>query len=893
MQTAVPRHDQIMREAIEANGGAVFKHTGDGLCAAFDNPTNAVLAAVAAQIGLANETWPDELDGPLRARIGVHTGTAREQNGDYLGPALNRCARLMGVGHGGQILISLATERLARDSLPADITLRDLGPHRLRDLATPEHVFQVGRSDLPAEFPALRSVESMPGNLPLQLTTFVGRDDQLSDLAKALEQHRLVTLTGVGGVGKTRFALQVAAEILPRFDDGAWLVELAPIGDPDAVPHAVGRVLGAQEVPDRSMTDTIVDVLRPRNVLLILDNCEHLLSAAGDLTQRIALACPHATIIATSREPLAVEGERVWPVSSLTVPARDDEADPDEIFSIPAVSLFYDRALAAKPDFTITPENATAIAEICRRLDGVPLAIELAAARVRSIAPNEIAARLDERFRLLRGGRRTAMERHQTLRATVEWSYGLLSEDERVMFDRLSVFAGGFILEGAEQVCAGEPIDEFDVADLVASLAEKSMLVAEDQPDGFTRFTSLETLRQFGEERLQQREEANDVGSKHAKYYAELAARSYEGLRGRDEARWVHVIEQEFDNIRAAHAWAMANEDLDIALGLPFDLIPFASWRIRAEIFGWADAAIALPTAETSTRYPEACIASAWESGMRGELDRAEDLAKRAIAKLTESGRRDLLPAAYIAGSARAWAEGDREAIERITEAVRLGTEFGDVHAAGFAMVGLGMLASYRGEHDDAKRFVKEGCAILEPVGNPAMRAFARYGTGEALQDIEPDIAASNLRDAIDIAATVNARFISGVALVTLASLRARHGDVREALGLLDEAITEWRRRGNWRQMWVTLRNVVELFERIELSVPAAVLYGASVEARGESETGWGAQGERLSALRERLKVKLGPEKYDEAVARGRSMPDEQIVIFTLEEIRREAALRG
>jgi len=882
MEQAVRRHDQILTEAIERTGGTVFKQVGDGLCAAFDAPAAAIEAAIEGQRALVAEPWPDGLAEPLRARMGIHTGTARAQDGDYLGPALNRVARLMSAGFGGQILMSAAAERLARDGLPDDVRLLDLGSHRLRDLSTPEQVFQVCHPDLAREFPPVRSVDSLPGNLPLQVTTFIGREEQLEQLATTVIENRLVTLTGVGGVGKTRLALQVASEVLPRYLDGAWLIELAPVGDPDAVPHAVAAVVGAQEVPNRTITESVVEALRPRQTLLIFDNCEHLLEAVGHLTEHILRACPHVTLLATSREPLAAGGERVWPVTSLAVPGRDEPADPEALAGIASVTLFVDRAQAARRDFVLTRDNAASIAEICRRLDGVALALELAAARVRSMAPSEIAARLDERFRLLRSGRRTAMERHQTLRATVEWSYGLLTEDERVLFDRVSVFAGGFILEAAEEVCAGDPIDELDVADLVASLTEKSMVGAEEQPDGTTRYVTLETIRQFGEEQLMERGEADDVGRRHMEYYARLASRVYAGTRGPDEARWVLVADLEFDNFRAAYAWASTNRALTAALSIPADLEPFASWRIRAEPFGWLDAALELPGAEDDAGYPNACAIAAMDAGMKGDNDRGDELAALALQGVTDDSRR---AQAYAAMGSRGYTQDVAESIGHMTKSKELALGAGDLWSASFAACGEAMLTAYRGNPQNAIPLAEEARALAEKSCNPTARTLSLYTLGEVTQETDPVRARDALLEAIEVARSVNNRFVVGISLVALATVMARTGDHDGSLQMLRDALKEFRRRGSLRQQWVTLRNVVEEFEHVGKLEAAAVLYGAT-----ESDTAigaaWGTQAERLAALRARLEETLG-EAWSKAAELGSRLTPDEVVDYALAEIGR------
>ncbi len=446
MRTALARHDEILRDAVGQRSGVVVKTTGDGLHAAFAVAADAVAAAADAQQVLLDEAWA--LPEPLRVRMGLHTGRAEIRTGDYYGPAVNRAARVSAAAHGGQVVVSHATEELVRDDLPAGAALTDLGEHRLRDLARPERVYQVDAPGLRSDFPPLRSIDAYPTNLPLQLSSFVGREREIATIAKELYDARLVTLTGVGGVGKTRLSIQVAAEVLPHYRDGVWLCELAAATDPDSLAQVVASTLGVAQRPGLDLAASILEYLRGRELLVLLDNCEHLLDAAGRLGEGVLRECAGVRILATSREGLGVEGERVVALRSLGVPEQG--AGSDAAAASEAVRLFLERAHAAQAEFELDAASVEAVGEICRRLDGIPLAIELAAARVVAMHPREIADHLDERFRLLTGGRRTAVERHHTLRATVDWSYSLLGPTEQAVFARLGVFAGSFDASAAD-----------------------------------------------------------------------------------------------------------------------------------------------------------------------------------------------------------------------------------------------------------------------------------------------------------------------------------------------------------------------------------------------------------------------------------------------------------
>ena len=528
MPAALARHDSLLRQAVEAHGGTVVKTTGDGLHAAFASALAAAHAAVAAQQALEAEAWGDP--GPLRVRAALHTGEAELRDGDYYGPALNRAARLMGAAHGGQILLSAATAALLQQ---ADLQLIDLGEHRLRDLAAVEHVFQLNTPGLRSDFPPISSLATYAHNLPVQLTSFVGREREMAEVKRLLSTTRLLTLTGPGGTGKTRLALQAAADLLDRYAGGAWLVELATLSDPSLIGQAVAAALCIQEQPGRSLDEVLIDYLRYKRLLLLLDNCEHLVEACARLADRLLRACPDLTILVSGREALSIAGEVTFQVPSLRVPPVPDPADPppaSAMLAYEATRLFVERAQAARPDFRLTDANAPAVAQICYRLDGIPLAIELAAARVKVLPPEQIAARLSDRFRLLTGGSRTALPRQQTLQALIDWSWDLLPEPERRLLRRLSVFAGGWTLEAAEAVASGDAggQESLDVLEGLVQLVAKSLVMAGDEG----RYHLLETIRQYARDRLWAAGEGEALRDRHAGFFLALALEADPHLAG-------------------------------------------------------------------------------------------------------------------------------------------------------------------------------------------------------------------------------------------------------------------------------------------------------------------------------------------------------------------------
>jgi predicted ATPase/class 3 adenylate cyclase/DNA-binding CsgD family transcriptional regulator len=562
MTAAIARLNQVVCEVIAAHRGVrpVEQGEGDSFVAAFARASDAIAAALELQRAPL---------APIRLRIGMHTGEVQlRDEGNYAGPTINRAARLRDLGHGGQSVLSGATEAMVIDRLPEGVWLTDLGTHRLRDLSRPERVVQLCHPDLVNEFPPLRvSTAVASQHLPVQLTSFVGRDAQLTQLRELLGEHRLVTLTGAGGVGKTRMAIQIAAQIIGQFADGVWYVDLAPITDPAVVAVTVARALGLPDQQGRSTMDSLLRFVRDRRMLVVLDNCEHLLDASAEVVVALFGAAAGLTLLATSREAIGVAGEAMWRVPSLSV--------ADE-----AIELFADRARLAQPGFTVTDDNAAVVAEICQRLDGMPLAIELAAARVRALSLAEILDSLHDRFRLLTGGSRTAVRRQQTLRASVDWSHALLTEPERVLFRRLAAFLGGFDLEAAQVVAGAGEVERYQVLDQLTLLVDKSLVVAESA-SGRTRYRLLETVRQYALEKLGESGEADAVRARHRDHYSAMAA-LLDAPAGGDYEQRLEQADIEIDNLRAAFAWSRENADNELALALASSLRPL--WQVRGRL---------------------------------------------------------------------------------------------------------------------------------------------------------------------------------------------------------------------------------------------------------------------------------------------------------------------
>jgi len=584
MSRALAGHDALSKAAVECNRGIVVKMTGDGMYAAFADAVDALNAALMLQQSLED---PKATNGiSFRVRYGLHLGIVERREDDLFGSPVNRAARVMKAAHGGQILLSQAVVDRIGECLPPPVSLRDLGSVRLRDLATSEHVYQLVHPDLRQDFPALRSLEATPNNLPQQVTSFIGRGRELAEIKELLESTRLLTLLGMGGLGKTRLSLQIGADVLEKYPDGVWFVDLAPIKDPSLVPNAAAQVLGLREEHGKSLTQTLCEHLKQHKLLFVLDNCEHLVGACASLADALLHSGPDVRILATSREALHIRGEQTYQVLPLKAP--DAKAGVESLLRSDAVQLFVERARLQKPRFALNERDAPAVAELCARLDGIPLAIELAAARMRSLSIGEINARLHDRFKLLTGGSRVALERQQTLRALVTWSYDLLHEREQMLLDRLSVFAGGFDLPAAEAICGSDPLVPEDVVDLLSSLVDKSLVMVE-QGEGFSRYGLLETIREFAREHLTKRydlqntirEFAQDrlvdrgdvaaTAARHCDYYLGVAKAARKQLEGPEQAEWTRRLEVELDNLRAAIALALAG-GVDPVLAVKFEV---------------------------------------------------------------------------------------------------------------------------------------------------------------------------------------------------------------------------------------------------------------------------------------------------------------------------------
>jgi predicted ATPase len=839
MRAAMAAHDKVLREAIEAHGGWLFKHTGDGACAAFASPRSAVDAAASAQ---------RELELPVR--MGIATGEAELREGDYFGAVLNRAARVMAAGHGGQVLVADSTAGLL-----SGVDLVNLGPRRLRDVPNPVTLFQLRATGLPTEFPPLRTLDPSPGNLRPATTSFVGRGSELTQIEAVLRAHRFVTLTGTGGVGKTRLALQVATHLADEFPDGVWIFELGAVADPAAVPDAVAAVLGITQQPGKSVADSVAGALEGRVRLLVFDNCEHVLEAVADLVEAILADSATVTILATSREGVGTADEQLWPVPSLDIDAATD--------------LFVERAHRVAPAFSV--DDAAAVAEICRRLDGIPLAIELAASRISSMSVEEIRDRLDHRFKLLVGSRR-GLGRHQTLRHAVTWSYDLLQDAEKTLLERCSVFAGGFDLQSVCAVAAFDDVDDYVVLDLLDALVRKSLLIA-DRSTGRTRFSMLETIREFADERLVAHGDAAVARNAHARYFAgredELLA-LWNSPRQRDAYDWFTT---EVANLRTAFRWAADDGDLDVAATIATYGGFFGYMTENYEPITWAEELIQPARAVDHPRLAFMYLVASmcWMSGRVEEAVGYTD----ACQTLLSSGHSEvpfgidgLIGSVYLTiGEPERYIEASRAQLARGRGA----------HPIARASLVLALAAA--GSHDEALSAATGLIEAAEASGNPSALTLALLAHGYVFREADPLRALAALRRGLTIAQDNGQRGYETHMAAGLARVEVEHGDPLAALDYLTLATHHYHDSGNTLQMRGSLAVLAAFLDRLGRYESAATIAGFT---RGPMTT---TVIPELDEAISHLRAVLGDQAYESLASKGEAMTTAAMATYAYDQI--------
>jgi predicted ATPase/class 3 adenylate cyclase len=736
-------HNEIIRSAIEAESGREVSTEGDSFFVVFPSAPQAIAAAVTMQRSMAEHVWPE--GNEVRIRMGLHTGQGVVDGRTYVGLDVNRAARIAAAGHGGQIVLSSATRAVTDQSLPAGVAVRDLGEHRLKDLAHPEHLFQLVIEGLSPDFPPLRSLDVRPNNLPAQPTSFVGRERELAECHRLLAGSRLLTLTGPGGTGKTRLALQAAAEELLDFADGAFFTPLGLVTDSALVASSIAEALGVREAPPQPLTETLKAHLSDKELLLVLDNFEQVLEAAPLLADLVASATRVKAIV-TSREVLGLYGEQEMEVPPLALPDPHDIPDLKTLSQYEAVALFIERALAALPDFAVTNENAPAVAEICVRLDGLPLAIELAAARVKILSPQDILSRLDKRLDLLTRGARDLPDRQRSLRGAIEWSYELLDESERRLFERLSVFTGGGTFQAIEAVCVPNEL-RIDLLDGVSSLVDKSLLRRQETENGDPRFAMLETIREYGVERLNEGADAESAPRRHGEYFLTLAEQAERQILGKDQATWLDRLDREHDNIRAAIGWALESGDAETGLRMTAALWRF--WQQRGHLSEgqlWTDEALAIPAGTTETlARARALGASGSLSYWRNDYASARARYEEALAVSREIGDARAIAESTYNLAFMPWIDGDDlAALDLFEESLALFRELDDPDHIAATAGAIAGIHSRRGDYQKALVLSEESIAIFRKTGNRFALADGLQGMAQVHQLVGDDRAAQS-----------------------------------------------------------------------------------------------------------------------------------------------------
>jgi predicted ATPase/class 3 adenylate cyclase/DNA-binding XRE family transcriptional regulator len=830
------KHQRILRTTFAKWNGYEVNTHGDSFFAVFARATDTISAAVEAQHALAAENWAGGIR--LQVRMGIHSGEPMLVNQDYVGIDVHRAARICSAAYPGQVLLSNETRVMVERQLPQEVSLRELGKYRLKDLNEPEHLYQLVSNDLPSDFPPLKSLEIMPNNLPIQLTSFIGREQEIEGIKRLLSNARLITLTGAGGTGKTRLALEVVRLIGEQYPDGVWLIDLVMLLDSNLLLQAIAATLGVREEPKRSLIQTVTDYLRSKKLLLLFDNCEHLISVSAQLADTLLRTCPQLQILATSREALGLTGETQFYVPTLTVPQVDSELSTEGLKQSEAVRVFLDRAVLVKPTFKLTKANAQAVAQICRRLDGIPLAIELAAARVKGLSIEQIAARLDDRFGLLSTGNRTALQRHQTLRATIDWSYNLLSEKERVLLARLSVFTGGWTVESATEVCLIMLFEENDVLNLLLNLSDKSLVVVE-ATDGETRYRFLETIREYALEKLSESGEEGLVKNRHLDFFIHFAEEAELNYRGHKQLLWFIAMEKERVNFRAALDYVLHGnqpENLLRLIGTAFWLWFFRGPWSEGQI--WTEAALEhTPDLRTSARAKvlmalgllqftqsehtsahqnlERSLSiwkeldnkwwSAFVLGFMGLTIRAQNreaavrFFEESLSLAKETGEKWILAfSLWNIGENKLYLKSLPEAQHLLDQCLELSESLGDRMLQNEALRALGEVSEANQEYSRAVDLYKESLAIVQELHDITNVSVLYFNVGRALQLAgDNEKAASYFMDALLQSQQLGKK--SGVlrALVGLGVVSAARGEAERAIYLLTASQLLFKKSGS------------------------------------------------------------------------------------------------
>ena len=883
--TLMEEQEQLLREVFETNHGSVMGTQGDSFFVAFSSAVDAINAVVQCQRALAAQAWPEAVN--VRVRMGLHTGEPQISSSKYIGIDVHRAARIAAAAHGGQVLLSQTTRDLIENELPEDISLRDMGEHRLKDLRQPKHLYQLVITGLPSEFPPLKSLGVSLNNLPIQLTSFIGRSKEIDEVKQLISEARLLTLTGPGGSGKTRLALQVAAEMIEQFRDGVFFVALAPVTDAALVASTIAQALSITETPRRSILENLKDYLQHKSLLLLLDNFEQVILAAP-LVAELLVACSELKILVTSREGLRVSGERAYPVPPLELPSLSQLPSLDSLSQYAAVKLFVQRAQAVQPDFHITTDTAPTVAKICYRLDGLPLAIELAAARIKLLPPQTMLARLEHPLEFLTSGARDLPARQQTLRDAIAWSYDLLDENEQKLFRRLSVFVGGCTLDAVEAVAGDHPA-HVSILEQLGSLLDKSLLREVEGTDGEPRFVMLETLREFGLEQLEASGEQETIRHRHANFFVSLAEQAKAKSESAEQVEWINRMEQEHDNLRAALEWSTTAEGTEeVSLRLAGALGLF--WEARGYFSEGRERLSALLSTEIAQGQTAArakLLARAAELAYR-QSDYAATVAfaEESLAICREVGDKQGSASALIKLGNAATETGDyATASGFLEEALTIWRELEDKHGIARALISLGWVALRSGDHNLANTRLEEALALSRELGDARSMGFELSGLGEvALRQGNYPGATQLMQESLELRRQLGNKWGVGVSLGMLGWVAMRERDWDRAIARLGESLEVRQEIGDKGGIAWCLERLAGVAMVRGQAEKAVHLFSAAAALRASIGSVIDpADHAKYEKNRRSLRAKLGKERFAAAVEEGRALTLEQAIAYALE----------
>lgn len=914
-------HDSILREAVESCKGFVFRTVGDAFCCSFENPEDAITASRDIQVNLS-ENWTDDVI--IKVRIGIHIGKAEWNGEDYMGYiTLARTQRIMSAAHGGQIIISGDVFESLKKDAESGISFRDLGERRLKDLIQPLRLYQVNSERLASDFPPLKTLDARPNNLPVQLTSFIGREKEIADVKNLLNKTRLLTLLGPGGTGKTRLSLQTGADLIDDFANGVWITELAPLPDPLLLPNVIAETLGLKEQPGNKTEDILAEYLSDKEILLILDNCEHLIEPCAVLAEKLLQSSTKLKIIATSREALRCDGEITHKVLSLEHPDPLKKIPAIQLAQYEAVRLFIERALAVNPNFRINNENAPALAQICYQLDGIPLAIELAAVRIRVLPLEKICEKLNDRFKLLTGGKRTALPRQQTLKALIDWSYDLLLENEKILWRRLSVFSGGWTLEDAEEICSDDPIEREDILELTNGLVEKSIILFNDNTN---RYKMLETIKQYGKEKLDETDETKIFRTRHLNYYLKLCEGAIPELTGPAANSWLNRFEDEHPNIQTALDWAVNDKQNEKGHRLAGSITKL--WDLRgylSEARNWFDKLL-----QNTEGLSQTILAnSKRHAGMFATQQGHNDIASKLIGEsleifreigdkngisnslnilgmiemdlgryesskkfLTESlgmrktlGNKIALASGLNSLGLVLLAEGNlTEAEKYFSECLEIAKEIKDDMYIGIGLNNLGQIYATNGDYEKAKTFFEEGLQIDRDLGNKNGLSFSLANMG-ILAYINKDFSSAKnyLQEGLTISREMGNRLGELYALCSLGQVFIAEKEIKKAENYFEECLTKLKGNSDNKVLAICLAGIAEIKLMTGDFASAAKLSGAvqrtinSTGAYIEEETKT-----KIEEIMKSVKENISEEKFLEEFEKGKYLSEEEVFAFAV-----------